>query len=153
VAKEHTNAIGDRSLSFYKRLLRYPGFILANERIDSKLLIENSQLVVTVSGTIGYEAGLMKKPAITLAPVFFNKINFSRFIPFDKLISYDNLKTLIDELSGQEDNRLEFTNYILKNSFQGYISDYVTDRSVMDDDNINKIAQAFSKLLAKIEKV
>jgi hypothetical protein len=153
VAKEHTNAIGDRSLSFYKRLLRYPGFILANERIDSKLLIENSQLVVTVSGTIGYEAGLMKKPAITLAPVFFNKINFSRFIPFDKLISYDNLKTLIDELSGQEDNRLEFTNYILKNSFQGYISDYVTDRSVMDDDNINKIAHAFSKLLAKNEKV
>lgn len=153
VAKEHTNAIGDRSLSFYKNLLKYPGFILANERIDSKLLIENSQLVVTVSGTIGYEAGLMKKPAITLAPVFFNKINFSRFISFDKLVSYDNLNTIIHELRGQEDNRLEFTNYILKNSFQGYISDYVTDPSVMDDENIKKIAQAFSKLLTKNEKV
>jgi hypothetical protein len=153
VAKEHTNAIGDRSLSFYKKLLKYPGFILANERIDSKLLIENSQLVVTVSGTIAYEAGLMKKPAITLAPVFFNKINFSRFVSFDNLVSYDSLVTLIDELKRQDDNRLEFTNYILKNSFEGYISDYVTDPSVMHDDNINKITEAFSKLLAKNEKV
>lgn len=153
VAKEHTNAIGDRSLSFYKKLLKYPGFILANERIDSKLLIENSQLVVTVSGTIGYEAGLMMKPAITLAPVFFNKINFCKFISFDKLVAYDSLTTLVDELKNQQDNRLEFTNYILKNSFEGYISDYVTDPSVMDDDNITKITEAFSKLLAKKEKV
>jgi len=153
VAKEHTNAIGDRSFSFYKKLLKYPGFILANERIDSKLLIENSKLVVTVSGTIGYEAGLMRKPAITLAPVFFNKINFTRFITFDNLVAYDNLDTLVNELNCQEDNRLEFTNYVFKNSFQGYISDYVTDPSVMDDDNINMIAQAFSKLLAENEKV
>ncbi len=153
VAKEHTNAIGDRSISFYKELLKYPGFILANEKIDSKLLIENSQLVVTVNGTIAYEAGLMRKPAITFAPVFFNKINFSRFISFDNLVSYDNLSKLVDELKGQDDNRLEFTNYILKNSFQGYISDYVTDPSVMYDVNISRIVEAFSRLLAKNEKV
>lgn len=149
VAKEHTNAIGDRSLSFYKKLLKYPNFILAHEKIDSKLLIENSKLVVTVSGTIGYEAGLMKKPAVTLAPVFFNKINFCRFVPFDTLTSYENLTTLIEELKSQKDNRLEFTNYILKNSFEGYISDYVTDPSVMEEDNIRQIVHAFSRLIAQ----
>ncbi|NBW34966.1 MAG: hypothetical protein EBR30_08100 [Cytophagia bacterium] len=147
VAKEHTNAIGDRSFSFYKKLLKYPDFILAHEKIDSKLLIENSKLVVTVNGTIGYEAGLMKKPAITLAPVFFNKINFCRFVPFDTLMLYESLKTIVEELESQKDNRLEFTNYVMKNSFDGYISDYVTDPTVMEEGNIKQLSHAFLKLL------
>lgn len=147
VVKEHTNAIGDRPYSFYKRLLKYPNIILADERINSKILIEKSQLVVTVAGTMGYEAALMKKPAITLAKVFFNGINYCKAVSFDDLLKYDSLINLIAELNSQPDNRLEFSNYLMNNTFEGYITDPNTDPKVLDDLNLQKICNAFMKLI------
>jgi hypothetical protein len=147
VVKEHTNAIGDRSYSFYKNLLSYPNIILADETINAKLLIEKCQLVASISGTIAYEAALMKTPAITLSPVFFNRINYCRHISINELFEYDSIITLIEELRSAEDNRLEFSNYILKNSFDGYISDYVSDPNVMNKENIKKLSAAYLKLI------
>ncbi len=153
VVKEHTNAIGDRSYTFYKKLLKYPNIILAHEKIDSKLLIEKSQLVVTVSGTMAYEAALMKKPSITFARVFFNGINYCKFVSLDDLLKYESLTTLVSELNSREDNRLEFSNYLLRNTFEGYISDYVTDPMVMDETNVKKISAGFLKLINKYNKI
>ncbi|MEQ1586314.1 MAG: hypothetical protein ABL895_10570 [Cyclobacteriaceae bacterium] len=147
VLKEHTNAVGDRSYRFYKNLLRYPNIILANEKINSKLLIERSQLVATVSGTMAYEAALMKKPSITFARVFFNRINSCKQVSLEDLLKYDNLTDLVAELENQADNRLEFSNYLLKNTFEGYVSDSFTDPIVMEDTNIEKIATGFLKLI------
>jgi hypothetical protein len=152
VIKEHTNAIGDRSYSFYTDLLKYPNVILAHEKIDSKLLIEKSQLVVTVSGTMAYEAALMKKPSITFARVFFNGINYCRCVSLDDLLKYDSLTTLVSELNSQVDNRQEFSNFLFKNTFQGYISDYVTDPVVMDEENVSKISVGFLKLINRYGK-
>lgn len=147
VLKEHTNAIGDRSYNYYKRLLSYPGIVMLHESTDSKQVIAHSRLVVTVTGTIGYEAALMKVPAITFAKVYFNRINYCRNIGLDELISYDSLETLVKELESKEDNRLEFSHYLLKNSFDGYISDYVTDPLVMKDENIQKLTTAYMKVI------
>ncbi len=147
VLKEHTNAIGDRSYSFYRQLLKYPNIILANEKINSKLLIEHSQLVATVSGTMAYEAALTKKASITFARVFFNRINYCKNISLDDLIKYNSLADLSLELLSKEDNRLEFSNYLISNSFEGYISDYFTDPTVMDENNVSKISDGFIRLV------
>jgi hypothetical protein len=148
VVKEHTNAIGDRPYSFYKKLLKYPNIILANERINSKFLIEKSQLVATVSGTIAYEAALMKKPAITFAKVFFNGINYCKAVSLDDLLKYDSLADLILELNSQPDNRFEFSNYLMSNTFEGYITDPRTDPTVLGDLNLQNICNAFMKLIS-----
>lgn len=147
VLKEHTNAIGDRSYNYYKKLLSYPGIVMVNEKTDSKNLIEKSKLVATVTGTIAYEAALMKVPAITFAKVFFNQINYCRYVTLDDLVKYDSLAILVEEIKNQPDNRLEFSNYLLKNTFSGYISDHVTDPTVMEDENLNKLCDAFLKLI------
>lgn len=147
VVKEHTNAIGDRSYNFYKKLLSYPNVIMVNEKTDSKKLIQNSKLVATVSGTIAYEAALMQVPSITFSKVFFNRINNCRYVGINELVEYGSLKTLIQELNSQPDNRLEFSNYLLKNTFDGYISDFVTDPTVMESDNIQKLSIAFQTLI------
>jgi len=147
VVKEHTNAIGDRPYSFYKKLLKYPNIILADEKINSKHLIERSQLVATVAGTLGYEAALMKKPAITFAKVFFNRINYCKAVSIDDLLKYDSLANLVAELNAQLDNRLEFSNFLMSNSFEGYITDPHSDPSVLDDLNLQKICSAFMKLI------
>lgn len=149
VVKEHTNAIGDRSFSFYQRLLAYPNIVMVNEKTDSKKLIANSKLVVTVTGTIAYEAALMGVPSITFAKVFFNKINYCRYVTLQTLVEYDSISTLVDELKSQVDNRLEFSRYLMKNTFDGYISDYITDPTVMQDDNIEKLSKVFIKLIER----
>lgn len=152
VLKEHTNAVGDRSVSFYKNLLKYPNIVLANEKINSKLLIERCQLVVTVSGTMAYEAALMKKPAITFAKVFFNRINHCKRVTWEDLLKYESLVDLVKELQSQIDNRLEFSNYLFKNTFEGYISDSFTDPTVMDEENLDNISIGFIKLINKYGK-
>jgi hypothetical protein len=149
VIKEHTNAIGDRSYKFYKQLLSYPGIVLVNEKTDSFKLINKSKLVASVTGTIAYEAALMAKPSITFSKVYFNRLNYCKYTPLHNLIEYDSLTTLINELSASEDNRLEFSNYLLKNSFDGYITDHNTDPAVMDPVNLSKVTTAFIKLVNK----
>lgn len=149
VLKEHTNAIGDRPYSFYKKLLAYPNIVMVHATTDSKKLIEKSKLVVSVTGTIAYEAALMKIPAITFARVFFNRINYCRYVTLNELVNYDNLNTLVNEIKSQPDNRLEYSNYLMKNTFEGYVSDYVTDQTVMDSENIEKLCNVFMKLIIK----
>lgn len=153
VLKEHTNAIGDRSYNFYKKLLAYPNIVMVNETTDSKKLIANAQLVATVTGTIAYEAALMKVPAITFAKVFFNRINYCRHVTLHDLINYDSLSTLVNELKSQEDNRLAFSQYLMENTFDGYISDHFTDPTVMDESNIDILSIAFMKLIARHGKI
>lgn len=152
VVKEHTNAIGDRSYAFYKRLLSYPGVLMVHETTDSAKLIAKSKLVATVTGTIAYEAALMKVPAITFAKVFFNRINYCRYVTIDDLVKHGSLSLLAEELKAQPDNRLEFSRYLLKNTFSGYISDFVTDPSVMEDENIEVLKNAFMKLINRYGK-
>jgi hypothetical protein len=146
VMKEHTNAIGDRSYYFYKELLKYPNIVLADEKTNSQQLIEHSQLVVSVTGTIAYEAALLKKPAVTLSKVFFNRINYCKHLSIYELAEGSNLSELAQELKMQPDNLLEFSNYLMKNSFDGYITDPVTDISVLEEANMQKLLRAFITL-------
>lgn len=147
VLKEHTNAVGDRSVHFYKNLLKLPNVVLVNEKINSRLLIDRCQLVATVSGTMAYEAALMKRPAITFAKVFFNRINYCKQVTWEELLKYENLASLVGELQQQSDNRKSFGNFLFKNTFEGYISDSYTDPIVMENENIEKIASGFLKLI------
>jgi hypothetical protein len=69
--KEHKGALGDRSLAWYRHIARLPNVRLVDPFKDIFPLIRNADLVVTISGTAGYEAALMGVPAVGLAPVFF----------------------------------------------------------------------------------
>jgi hypothetical protein len=69
--KEHKGALGDRSLAWYRHIARLPNVRLIDPFKDIFPLIRSADLVVTISGTAGYEAALMGVPAVGLAPVFF----------------------------------------------------------------------------------
>ena len=72
VVKEHTNAIGNRSYSFFQKIKELRNSIIVHETIDSHKLIDMAEAIFTVSGTIAYEAALKSKPAFTFADIFFN---------------------------------------------------------------------------------
>jgi hypothetical protein len=148
VVKEHTNAIGDRGYRFFNQLNKYPGIILANEKIDSHQLIKNSKLVATNTGTIALEAALMGCPSITFSPVFFNKHNYCKHVNWTALEGHRNLEELINEITALKPSSEEYTEYIVKNSFEGIIGDAHSNPAAILPDNISKITTAIISLLA-----
>ncbi|MEO1623882.1 MAG: hypothetical protein AAFV25_01900 [Bacteroidota bacterium] len=147
VVKEHTNAIGDRGLAFYKNLQQLPNLILVDEKTPSYDLIKEARAVVTVSGTMAYEAALMKIPAFTFAPTFFNRLNCCRRLELRDLQSCGHFKQLIWQLESSYDNRLKFSNYLMKHSFEGVFIDPVTLPDVMQAENIALLSEAFQHII------
>lgn len=141
LVKEHSNAIGDRSLKFYKAIKKLRNTYLVNHKADSHKLIDISHSVFTISGTIAYEAALKGKNAFTFAPAFFNKMSGCDEVSW-KDFKNKSLTTLINNnKKGLSVN--EFSNWLLENSFEGIMSDAFGDPRCMGQDNIKSLSAAF----------
>ena len=66
VVKEHPRSAGHRKLSYYKKLCEIPNIILFGPEYSSRKLVENSEMVITITGNIASEALILKKPLIIL---------------------------------------------------------------------------------------
>jgi hypothetical protein len=147
--KEHTNAIGDRPRSFYEALQRKPQLAVLDERIPASRLIPASRAVFTVSGTVAYEAAMQGVPALTFAPMFFNRFPSCHRITPDDLRDADDLRQIIAKKkpgdtqsgSGPED-------FVRNNSFEGRFTDAFTDPGVLEAGNVALLIGAFRRLAA-----
>ena len=72
VVKEHPGAVGYRKLSYYHKLLDIPNVVMAPPGMTSRQLIEKASLVTVITGSVGLEALMMRKPIVTLGRVSFN---------------------------------------------------------------------------------
>ncbi|UCC95524.1 MAG: hypothetical protein JSW40_01935 [Candidatus Omnitrophota bacterium] len=88
VVKEHPAAVGYRPLSYYKKLLAIPNVLLASPALSSRELIGHAELVSVISGSVGLEAIIMKKPVI-----IFGRTPFG-FLPNCMIRHIDNLENL-----------------------------------------------------------
>jgi len=149
IVKEHTNAVGDRSLAFYRELGALPNLHFVNEKTNSWTLINHARLIITVTGTIAYEAALMQVPSLTLAPTFFNRMNYCRQITWNELNDCADLSLLCEDLKSEKDNRLEFCQYLWRNSFEGTFSDPNANPKIMEETNVRKVAKGFLQVLTR----
>lgn len=145
LVKEHSNAIGDRNLKFYKEIKKLRHTYLVDNSVNSYMLLENCEAVFTVSGTIAYEAALKGKKSFTFAPTFFNNLNGCNEISWK---DFRNNQTFEDLLK-QEDisNLKEFSAWLLGHSFEGIMSDSYGDPRCMEVGNIKKLSEGFLSIL------
>jgi len=149
VVKEHTNAIGDRSLSFFKKIKRLRNLVLLNEHINSHKIIQDSKAIFSVSGSIAYEAALYGKPAFLFVPIFFDKLQNCQTISLETLRNTNNIKDLLAIWEAERKHKMPvnaFSKLLLTYSAKGLISDPLTDPKCMERDNIIKVTDAFLKL-------
>lgn len=139
--KEHSNAIGERPLNYLEAIKKIPNVRLINPAFDSHELIKTSELVLTISGTIAYEAALYGKKSATFSPMFFNEIsncyyaNSPESIP--KLLSTPQAKsTSLDTINSLAN--------IISNAYPGTVSDPVSAPNCISDENIDKVSKAFA---------
>ncbi|MBS1963142.1 MAG: hypothetical protein JST04_13080 [Bdellovibrionales bacterium] len=76
VVKEHWYMMGERPLSFYRRMRRLPNVILIEPRKygDPRAYLESAHGVVTITGTSAFEAALLRKPSIVFGPTPFSML-------------------------------------------------------------------------------
>ena len=88
IVKEHPVSIGYRPLSYYKKIISIPNVILSSPSMTSRDLVNHAKLICIISGSIGLEALLMKKPVIVLGNAPFN------FLPETMIKKVNNIEFL-----------------------------------------------------------
>lgn len=144
--KEHLNAIGDRSPAFFREVAKLPNTRLVSPWADGFALLLRADLVVSVSGTMAYEAGLLGRPAITMAPMFFNALPSVRYCE-----GVRRLPALIREqlaaAAPAREPRVEFLAGIYRNSFPGLFYDVRSFPEVMAEDNVARVTDAVEAMV------
>jgi hypothetical protein len=75
--KEHRYGVGRRPLDEYRRIARIPNARLLGPEAPVRELILGSSAVVTITGTMGLEALIYRKPAVTLGRPFYDASGLS----------------------------------------------------------------------------
>jgi hypothetical protein len=116
--KEHpSQSISDwRKIGFYQELLQIPNVKLIDLSVSSLTLVKNSNLVATVTGTVGLEAAFLQKPSIVFGDSIYSDLscvhrikNMNKLPEIIKLALKDEVN--LDELQ-------KFMNIIDHNSFE-----------------------------------
>lgn len=104
--KDHISARGVQNEEFYIKIKALPGVRLIDFNYNVKSLIKESQGIITVNSTVGYEAIILGKPVFLLGNVFYE-----RFPNVFKVESFYNLKQCINNFVLASD--IEVKKYIL----------------------------------------
>jgi hypothetical protein len=76
--KEHPIMVGYRTHRYYRELKKIPNVKLMNPSTSSFDLIKNAKLIATITGTVGWEALIFKKPVITFGDIFYNVLSAAK---------------------------------------------------------------------------
>lgn len=72
VVKEHPAMIGLRPGGYYSRIQDLPNTVLLNAAVSNEVILKNADLILTITGTAGWEGLLLGKPVVTVGDVFYN---------------------------------------------------------------------------------
>ncbi|EHI61355.1 capsular polysaccharide export protein, LipB/KpsS family [Hungatella hathewayi] len=135
--KEHYALLGNRDISFYKELEKYPNVILINPWESSRSLIENAIAVTTLTGTAGWEAMMLRKPVFLGGEIYFS--NAPGVIKIKDI--YYNYLPLIN--GWKQPQRSEIIKYLceyFRTLRKGNV--YSADPASLSKENINLVADS-----------
>ena len=117
IVNEHPRNVGKRKIGYYKKLSSIPNVSIASFEVKSFDVIKHSSLVVVLSGFIGFEASLLRKPVVSLGIANYN------ILPKKIINSVKNIKDLYTEIQYSlknyqydETTLLDYLSSIISNS-------------------------------------
>lgn len=142
--KEHPSSIGYRESKYYNKIEKIPNVLLISPGVDSIKLIKNSQAVIVLSGTVGWEALLLKKPVIIFGNAFYNDTDLTY-----QCKHYEDITEIINKISNDilndtvyYDRVKKFITAIYEGSYKGYFTIPKFDHRVMTSENIENLAKS-----------
>ena len=116
---------GWRDIEYYKQFLKLPNVKLIHPLISSHDLIKKCKIAMTISGDVGLEAALYKKPSIV-----FSDVDYAVIPSVFRVENFENLSNIIEKaLSIEIDSKsfYDYVSYIHKNSFEFKEWEYLID--------------------------
>src|SRR3989338_4255770 len=110
--KEHLFNYSSRPLYFRKEIKKFPNVRLISPHASSINLIKNSSLVLTVTGTVGWEAIIFQKPVITFGRIYYNL--FEEVAPISEISKLPQLIEQKVSTTTDEKKTLKFITAIFK---------------------------------------
>jgi hypothetical protein len=118
LVKEHPRNIGRRSDSYYKKILDIPNVDFADFDLPSIEVVKRSDLVIVLSGNIGFEAVLNKVPVISFGNTIYNMLPNTMVNYLDNIKDlYNEIEATINNYNYSEEILEKFISAIIKNSF------------------------------------
>lgn len=77
--KDHPEMAQYRPRSFYKAIKRNPNVKLIDASVSSFLITPRAKLITTITGSVGWEAIMFKKPVISFGHVFYNRLSMTSY--------------------------------------------------------------------------
>src|SRR5690606_1731961 len=105
IVKEHLTMIGRRPKDYYEKINALPGVYLVDPREPSFKFINKAEAVLTLTGTSGFEAVLLKKPAVFLGNFICQFIG-EGFVLTNDLSALPEILNNLHEIKPAEDETL-----------------------------------------------
>lgn len=124
LVKPHIHQIAIEPLSLYKRLARIPNLVLVSPLRKTSHYLRECEAAITITGTVGLEAIILGKKAITFADTLYSACNSVTVMnDFDKLREYlhsgpvegadaEDVKTLVQAIINVS---IKTDEYVLRN--------------------------------------
>ena len=143
--KEHVSSRGRRPLSFYRELKKIEQVRLLSPNEDTWSLIRGAAVVAVITGTAGWEGLLFDKPVITFGDVFFNELPHTiKASDYPKDRWYEMLRRAIFEHQPDHRSLLAYIAAMHLGSFPGVIHNPTTFPHVLEDQNVQHLADALA---------
>ncbi len=144
--KEHVKNYSQRPPNFHRDIKRFPNVRLIAPSADTIWLAKKCSLVTTITGTIGWEAILLRKPVLTFGQVFYNQ--------FEEVVSVVDIKQLPNIIKSKLDTvvdlekTLQFVSAVQQSTFPGIraLPTDCRDRSLKDE-NILALTQGLEQYI------
>jgi len=143
LVKEHPTAVGIRPFSFYKEIKKLPNVLLVNPYLNNRKLIKLSQVVFSLNGTPILESIILKKPVIFTGPSKFD--GFQMGIKSTDILNFDKLIQEALNIKYDDNDIIYMIISLLASSYSFNFNPPSYDPTVLDKENIEKIAEAFEK--------
>lgn len=135
--KDHPNQIGAQPLTVPRKLTKVANPLAAD--LNSRKIIENSEAVITLNNTVGFEALMYGKPVVTLGSGFYANSEYVHAV--DDISSLESVLYRAVESDGLSDEEtIEVAAAILRESYPGRWGD-------PSDSNVRKLSRSIQQFL------
>lgn len=143
--KDHPHDIGYRSADDYLKLKQINNIKLIHAKESGYEILKNSQGIITINGSAGFEALLLDKPVYYFGNPYYEN--------FNNTFRIRNIRDLQKQLLEKVEIKSNFENFMefFSNSYKGNVSLFYT-MNFDDKENLNTITESFDSYLASLEK-
>lgn len=151
--KDHPHGGNYRNMRDYEVLKKIPNLKIIPSHVPGKKLISDSIGVITINGTAGFEALLMKKPVFCFGHSFYSGFEGVSFIPHIK-----DLRAMIEnglKYTYDETKIINQVSAFLTSSHPGFVGFFAGRQNKVDiamEENIQLIAKAINDFLSSTTK-